>query len=418
MDSSTFENTISALIPNFLYFDKCKFLGSDRDGFPVFSNICIGVPNTDSSPAAFPDNSNIYISPEVYAEFKSQTKFISVQMFDDVTAELDSWKNRLDRRYISKDMQDSLKDFQRLIATLLQRLSGIVNLKCSVTDSRRELAALTDQRAYVVEQLNDLLRYLSLYRQEFEKYLDATKRYDAQCLTANFDVLRKMKLRQPSLDNCLKVLNNVFGAWTKNVHSSPVTEKPLSSPITPGKVEIVPSKAKLPAKSSSKKGGTSMATSFVVHRHVVSIKDSSRLKHNSYLAAALSSSPSQSSAPISTALRASTARLPSSTPQLSTQSPPSSPRPVDGILPTPCMPLPPRAPTSSILPTPTCKPSAPAYGRAPRAPPNFYASSSSPQHFIPHPLAHLLAPLLLAYCSAPPFSTPVSSGPFHLPVMV
>jgi hypothetical protein len=210
MDSSTFETTISALIHNFLYFDKGKFLGLDRDGFPVFSNLCFGVPNTDSSPAAFPDNSNIYISPEVYAEFKSQTKFISVQMFDDVTAELDSWKNRLDRRYISKDMQDSLKDFQRLIATLLQRLSGIFNLKCSVTDSRRELAALTDQRAYVVEQLNDLLRYLSLYRREFEKYLDATKRYDAQCLTANFDVLRKMKLRQPSLDNCLKVLNNVF----------------------------------------------------------------------------------------------------------------------------------------------------------------------------------------------------------------
>ena len=101
-----------------------------------------------------------------------------------------------------------------------------------------------------------------------------------------------------------------------------------------------------------------MATSFVVHRHVVSIKDSSRLKHNSYLAAALSSSPSQSSAPISTALRASPARLPSSTPQLSTQSPPSSPRPVDGILPTPCMPLPPphlpfcQLPHASPLPPP------------------------------------------------------------------
>ena len=57
------------------------------------------------------------------------------------------------------------------------------------------------------------------------------------------------------------------------MYSPAVTENIPSSAITFGKVEIVHSKANIPAKSSSKTERSSMTTFLIAHRNVVSIKD-------------------------------------------------------------------------------------------------------------------------------------------------
>ena len=90
MDHSTFQTSISEMIPSFLYFSQCPLLRRDDENYPVYGTVRVGSQTCGS------DCQWIGIDTKIYAEFLAHEEFLYDNLFDDDAAEVKHLKGMLD----------------------------------------------------------------------------------------------------------------------------------------------------------------------------------------------------------------------------------------------------------------------------------------------------------------------------------
>ena len=235
MDYPSFHNELSSLIPHFLAFDQTSLLFNPSDrNHPRYSGVQVKQAPCEpkNTYPGFPEykawsllqaQKIVYIDPQCYAAFKSQTNFL---------LECHSGSEANEMQYLqsllNKDVwlnKSDLAKFQRLAATVVYRLSVLVKLEALENASLAVRAALADKRALVVRKLEMLRKLLGRFRLAQDQYSNALKVYQST---------GGKKPREPTLDNCVGILRALFASWTCD-------DVPPASPVSTISAEQLPS---------------------------------------------------------------------------------------------------------------------------------------------------------------------------------